>query len=84
MRPRHSISRPRSLTPTFDQARYPAPLLDRVARRWQQLANDEQDALIAATLVATDLAIRELEKILQIDPAAADAADELRRLRDGR
>lgn len=56
MRPRHSIARPRSLTPTFDPARYSTALLDRVARRWQQLANDEQDALIAATLVATDLA----------------------------
>jgi curved DNA-binding protein CbpA/CheY-like chemotaxis protein len=29
-----------------------------------------------------ELAIRELERILEIDPTAADAADELRRLRD--
>lgn len=58
-------------------------------RRAVQLDNRNRQALqyLAQFYQQTaqpDLAIRELEKILQIDPAAEDAADELRRLRDGR
>ena len=58
MRPRSSSPprRQRLFTPVFESARYPAHLLVRAANNWQQLYLDKQDALIAATLVTTDLA----------------------------
>lgn len=56
LRPSQPPRRLRLFTPLFDPARYPAPLLARVASHWQSLYLDKQDALIAATLVTTDLA----------------------------
>ncbi|HXI57194.1 MAG TPA: hypothetical protein VNO55_14095 [Polyangia bacterium] len=55
-RPAPIPRRQRLFTPIFDPSRYPAPLLSRVAGRWQQLYVDEQDAVISASLVTTDLA----------------------------
>lgn len=47
---------PRDDAPTFVPGDYPAYALERLRRGWQRLGEDERDSVIAATLVASDLA----------------------------
>jgi len=47
---------PREAMPPFDPARYPAPLVARVAASWRRLCADERESLVAATSVTADLA----------------------------
>ncbi len=42
--------------PVFDRNAYPSDVLARAAAGWKKLHDDERDSVIAATLVATDLA----------------------------
>jgi hypothetical protein len=44
------------LAPLLRRGGYPAPLLRRVAERWQRQCDEERDTVIAATLVTTELA----------------------------
>ena len=53
---RDSAWRPREDAPPFAPDRYPAEVLRRAATGWQRLYADERDSVVAATLVATDLA----------------------------
>lgn len=55
-RPSAQKWRPGHQAPAFDAARHAPSLLVRVRAEWQQICNHERDAVITATLVATDLA----------------------------
>jgi hypothetical protein len=53
---RDSAWRPRQDAPAFDPGRYSPEVLKRAVNGWQRLYADERDSVVAATLVATDLA----------------------------
>ncbi len=48
--------RPRHPAPAFDRARHAPELIDRSIGAWTLLHDDERDSIIAASLIATDLA----------------------------
>jgi hypothetical protein len=48
--------RPREIAPSFARGGYPDSTLRRLRAGWQRLCEDERDSVIAASLVASDLA----------------------------
>jgi hypothetical protein len=56
MRPKATSTLPRSAPPTIDLAEVPVSIRKRLVEGWKHLCEDERDSVIAATLVAADLA----------------------------